>query len=398
MLNKLKTYFGPSTLIAAAFIGPGTITVCTLSGVANGYSLLWALLFSTVSTIVLQEMSLRLGIVTGSGLGEAVRQYLPPGIVQIIFSIIVFSAIIIGNAAYEAGNISGAVLGLEIFYMTKLWPIILGIIAFILLFFGKYKYIESFLISLVITMCICFLFTVISLQPSISEVAKGFLPRENSSIDFLTVMAIVGTTVVPYNLFLHASIISKKYKSRKDLQQARTENTIAIALGGLISILIMIVSASALYGKEIEISNASDMAVQLEPILGSYAKNLFGIGLLAAGLSSAITAPLAAAYTAKGLFNWSENSIQFKIVWGVILVVGVAFSSTGFKFISIIKFAQIANGLLLPIIALYLIYLCNQKEILGRFTNTLKRNVSGILVIGICLLLSIKTFKIIFGF
>jgi len=394
MLNNIRKYFGPSTLVAAAFIGPGTLTVCSITGAAHGFDLLWAMLFSILATISFQEMSLRLGIVTQNGLGEAIRNYLPSGALKILFSLIVFSAIVIGNAAYEAGNISGAVLGLEVFHQFKLWPIIIGSLAFALLYRGKYKIIETTLIALVVLMCVCFLITAIATQPSVIEILASFWPSNIQNLDFLTIMAIIGTTVVPYNLFLHASMISEKYHDPSKLGQARWENVIAISLGGIISILIMIVSASAFHAKGITISNASDMAIQLEPILGQNAKTLFGIGLFAAGLSSAITAPLAASYAAVGLFGWSKetNAYKFRSVWMIILGIGVCFSFFGLKFISIIKFAQIANGLLLPIIALYLIYLCNQESIMGRFKNKLIPNIFAGVVILMTLLLSYKTF------
>lgn len=399
MLNNIRKYFGPSTLIAAAFIGPGTLTVCTLTGVSHGYSLLWVMVFSIIATISFQEMSLRLGIITQGGLGESIRNHLPPGLLKIVFSIIVFSAIVIGNAAYEAGNISGAVLGLEVFKGFRFWPLVIGALAFIILFLGRYKILESILIGLVMIMCICFMATAFALKPNWTEVMSNLVPNSLAQLDFLSLMAIVGTTIVPYNLFLHASMISQKYKDPDQLKQARIENIIAISLGGIISMLIMIVSATALFNSELRIENASQMAVQLEPILGSYAKYLFGIGLFAAGLSSAITAPLAASYAATGIFDWPKNpsSQKFRLVWMIILLIGVSFAFFGIKLISIIRFAQIANGIILPIIAVYLFYLCNQSDIMGRYKNKLMANLLSGIVIIISILLSIRTFIKLFG-
>ena len=108
-----RRYFGPSTMVTAAFIGPGTVTMCTLVGARTGSTLLWALVFSVLATIVLQEMSARLGVVTRMGMGEALREHLPSGVVRLAALVLVFSAIVVGNAAYEGGNLSGAVLGLQ---------------------------------------------------------------------------------------------------------------------------------------------------------------------------------------------------------------------------------------------------------------------------------------------
>lgn len=396
MLDNLRKYFGPSTLIAAAFIGPGTVTVCTLAGAEYGYQLLWALLFSTVATIFLQEMSLRIGIVTQEGLGEAIRKHTPPGCMNVFLVLLVFSAIIVGNAAYEAGNISGAVLGLNVFYEFNWWPLVIGLVAASLLWSNKYKLIENLLISLVIIMSICFMITAFALKPNLTEILKGFIPDFNG-LNFIIIMALIGTTVVPYNLFLHASTISKKYHDAQQLKQARKENAVSIGLGGLISMLILIVSSTALSGKNIEISNAQDMALQLEPLLGSYASYLFGIGMLAAGMSSAITAPLAAAFTAKGIFNiGSEKDSRFILCWSIILLIGISFSLFNIKLISIITFAQIANGLILPIISLFLLYLSNKSELMKGYKNSMVLNMINLGVIAVCLLLSYKTFIQIF--
>lgn len=395
----LKKYFGPATLVTAAFIGPGTVTVCTLAGVNSGYTLLWALGFSIFATIVLQEMAARLGFITQDGLGSAIRKHTPEGFLRILFFFIVISAILIGNAAYEAGNISGGVLGLDLLIgKFKVWPLVIGGIAGIFLFLGKYKHLENLLIGLVILMSLCFIITAILLKPSFSMIAQGFVP--SSSADFLTVLALIGTTVVPYNLFLHASSVSEKYKADANLSDIRRENFVSIFLGGLVSMAILIVAATATQGVRVEINSASDMALQLEPVLGSWAKYVMAIGLFAAGISSAITAPLAAAYAARGIFGWekTKNTIQFKAVWGFILLVGVLFSSLGFKPITIIKFAQIANGLLLPIIAIYLLYMMNKKELLGKHSNSLLQNILGLFVILITLLLSFKILNSVFGF
>ena len=155
------------------------------------------------------------------------------------------------------------------------------------------------------------------------------MPRMPSEGGFLLVMAVIGTTVVPYNLFLHASTISKKWKQDANLKDIRIENAVAIVLGGLISMLIIITAASS--GDTVEaVKSAKDLAVQLEPVFGKSSRWLMGIGLMAAGISSALTAPLAAAYAAKGLFGWEddERNWKFRAVWIVILVIGVLVAVT----------------------------------------------------------------------
>ncbi|MGB5383684.1 MAG: Nramp family divalent metal transporter [Lutimonas sp.] len=399
-MNDLKKYFGPSTLVAAAFIGPGTLTTCTIVGVQTGYQLLWAMLFSILATIVLQEMAARLGYATQSGLGEALNKEFPKGIARYLVFFLVIGAILIGNAAYEAGNISGGVLGLDLIAgEMKLWPILIGIFCFLILFFGRYKWVEKILIGLVIIMSLCFLITAILVKPDLKEVFKGFVPSMPSGDAFLLIMALIGTTVVPYNLFLHASTISKKYSVDSSLKDLRIENAVSIILGGIISILIIITAASSA-NELTEIDSAKDLAVQLEPLFGKSAKWFMGIGLMAAGISSALTAPLAAAYAAKGLFGWKdgEKNLKFRSVWMVILLIGIYVSISNLERVLVIKFAQITNAILLPFVAIYLLYISNSKKILAKFTNSLFTNILGVIVILFTLILSIRTLNNVFHF
>ncbi len=397
---NLKKYFGPSTLVAAAFIGPGTLTTCTMVGVQTTYSLLWAMLFAVIATIILQEMAARLGFATQEGLGEAFNKQFPTGIARFIVFFLVIGAILIGNAAYEAGNISGGVLGFDLLVGEfSFMPLVIGGLCFLLLYFGEYKWVERILITLVIVMSLCFLVTAIMVQPNIGDILRGFIPTGISGDNLLLIMAVIGTTVVPYNLFLHASTISKKWNKTDSLQDLRIENAVAIILGGLISMLIIITAASS--GEAVgEVSNAKDLAIQLEPLFGQSAKWFMGIGLMAAGISSALTAPLAAAYAAKGLFNWSENEkdIKFRTVWMVILAIGMLVATIGVKPVLIIKFAQITNAIVLPFIAVYLLYISNSKKILGDYTNSLLANVLGGVVVLFTVILSIRGLNSVFQF
>ncbi len=405
----IKNWFkniGPGPLVAAAFIGPGTVTLCTIAGVNFGYALLWAMLLSIVATIVLQEMSARLGIVTQKGLSEIIRSEIKNPLVRTVTIILILSAIVIGNAAYEAGNISGSVLGLETIFghheltigsfSLNYLSLLIGIIAFALLYTGSYKLLEKALVFLVIIMSIAFLITAIVTKPDITEIFKGMFTFSTPKGSMLTIVGLIGTTVVPYNLFLHAALVKEKWHSTSDLKFARKDTIVAVVLGGIVSMSI-IISASVIQTQSI--SNASDLALGLEPLFGSYAKYFLAIGLFAAGITSAITAPLAAAYVASGCLGWSSNmkSKRFRLVWIFILVLGILFSSTSIKPIDIIKFAQVANGLLLPIIAGFLIWLMNKSSILGKYKNTLLQNTLGIIILIVTVFLGLKSILKVFN-
>ncbi|QLG46828.1 Nramp family divalent metal transporter [Costertonia aggregata] len=390
---------GPGVLIAAAFIGPGTVTACTLAGVGFGYSLLWAMLLSIIATIVLQEMSARLGIITQRGLADVIRQELhTPWIRKTVIGIIL-SAIVIGNAAYEAGNIGGGTLGLEAIFgaqYSAFYPFGIGVLAFLLLFVGNYKALEKIFVLLVLVMSVSFVCTAIITKPNLSEIFNGLLVPTMPKESILTIIALVGTTVVPYNLFLHASLVSEKWKNKSDLKPAKRDTFVSIILGGFVSMCI-IIAAAAITNTEIE--NVMGLAKGLEPLYGSAAKYFMGLGLFAAGITSAITAPLAAAYVANSCFGWNASlrDNKFRFVWMFILVLGVFFSSFGIKPIEIIKFAQVANGILLPIIAIFLVWVVNRKSVMGAYSNTKLQNAIGIGIILLSVVLGSKSVLKVFG-
>ena len=407
MIKNIFKNIGPGTLIAAAFIGPGTVTLCTLAGVNFGFNLLWAMLLSIIATIVLQEMAARLGLISQKGLSEVIREEIKTPFVKQFVTILILSAVVVGNASYEAGNISGGVLGLEsalgkysIFLGTisiNLMSLVIGLIAFVLLYIGNYKFLEKALISLVLLMSVSFVATAIITKPNILEVLKGLFVPKFPEKSILTIIGLVGTTVVPYNLFLHAALVKERWHKQDDLSSVRIDTIISIVLGGLVSMAI-IISAAAI--QTTEIANAADLAKGLVPLFGEFAKYFMAMGLFAAGITSAITAPLAAAYVAKGCLGWSGGlkSKKFRFVWIAILFLGVLFSSIGIKPIEIIKFAQVANGMLLPVIAGVLLWIMNKRNVLGDFVNTKTQNILGLIILAISVFLGAKGILKVFNF
>lgn len=398
---------GPAFLVTAAFIGPGTVITASLAGANYGFALVWALLFSVVATIILQEMTGRLGIVTQQGLGENIREACQNPIARVIAILLVVCAIVVGNAAYQSGNISGASLGLvsiskqlgwQISAVNIVFPIIIGVAAFCLLITGSYKVLERALIGLVSVMSLAFVCTFLLSNPDWTELVSGiFIPSIPTGAT-LTVIALIGTTVVPYNLFLHAASTSRKWHSVKDLDKAKQDLYVSIPLGGLISIAILSTAASAFFESQASITSAADLAPSLQPLLGDMASIFIGIGLFSAGISSAVTAPLAAAFALSGILNFSKelNSKSFKTIWISILFLGVAGASLGYKPIAIIWFAQVANGILLPIVTLFLLWIMNTK-VLGEFRNNKVQNVLGGLVVLVTIMLSGRSLMSAFG-
>lgn len=406
MISKFFKNIGPGPLVAAAFIGPGTVTVCTLAGVDFGFTLLWAMVLSIFATVILQEMAARLGIVSQKGLSEIIREELSNPVLRAFAILLILSAIVIGNAAYEAGNISGGALGMETIIGNTVWELgrfklnimslIIGVIALVLLYIGNYKVLEKVFVFLVILMSFAFITTAIITKPNLLEILKRIAIPVAPEGSILTVIALIGTTVVPYNLFLHASLAKTKWKSTSDLPIAKRDTLVAVVLGGMVSMSIIIAAASI---QKQPINNTSDLALGLEPLFGSFAKYFLAIGLFAAGVTSAITAPLAAAFVASGCFGWESDlkSKKFKAVWMVIVLLGVVFSSIGFKSIEIIKFAQVANGLLLPVIAGFLLWVMNKSSVLGTYKNSKLQNFLGLIILVITIFLGIKGILSVFN-
>ncbi len=401
-LARLRN-IGPAAVVTAAFIGPGTVTTCTLAGAKFGYALLWGLLFSTLATVLLQEMSARLGIVGRKSLGEAIRESARSGAARLTAVVLVLSAIVIGNAAFQTGNILGGGMGLETIVgrmsltlgslSLNGWFLITGAVAFGLLWWGNYKIIERVLVSLVVLMSVAFLVTAIMVKPDLGRLFNGLIVPGIPKGSLLTLVGLIGTTVVPYNLFLHASAVREKWKNPEDVKAARLDIAIAIPLGGLVSMAIVVTSAASIFGSSVEIKGATDMAVQLEPLVGSWARIFLALGLFAAGLTSAITAPLAAAYAADGILGWkaTRKDPRFRAVWIGIILVGLIFSQLGSSPVEAILFAQVTNGILLPLVVAYLLWVMNKPGIMGAYRNRWKSNLAGAFVLVVTLGLGLRS-------
>ena len=374
-------------IIAAAFIGPGTVTTASVAGANFGFHLVWALLFSIVATMVLQDMAARLGIATGQGLANNLKDISDKPLLRLMLALLIVAAVGVGNAAYESGNLTGAAIGLNAFVDigTGNWAMVLGAISAVLLWSGKYKVIESVLVVLVIAMAVVFIVTLFAAGPQWSDMLSQ-AAKPDLDVDSITmVLALIGTTIVPYNLFLHASLTAQNYQGQnkaESIDASRKQSVVAIGFGGLITLVVMATAMMAFFSQTATM-DASNMGKQLEPVLGEAAQWFFAAGLFAAGLTSSITAPLAASYAVCGAFNLPQDmkGRAFRGIWLAIIITGVTIASMGFKPLSAILFAQAANGLLLPVVAIFLLVVMNKSKTLGQFKNGKASNLLGALVV-----------------
>ncbi len=375
-------------MIAAAFLGPGTVTTAGRAGAAYGYSLLWTLVFATLACGVLQEASGRLTVVSGLNLGEAVsRRFGGAGGQAVRY--LAAGAIFLGCAAYEAGNIlggvAGAELGVGLSRATLTW-ISVGA-AFVMLAIGSTRLVAVVLGGLVAVMGVAFLVTAVLLRPPLVELAKGLAIPKVPPSSSLLVLGLIGTTVVPYNLFLGSGIA----RGQK-LGELRFGLAVAIGLGGLISMAVVVVGA-ALSGE----FSYEALAAALGSELGGWAENLFALGLFAAGFSSAVTAPLAAAVTARSVFAqgqddpaWKERSWRYRAVWLAVLGSGAVFGLSGVKPVPVIVLAQALNGVLLPMVAVFLLVVVNDRQLVGARLNGAISNAAMTATVAVTVLLGLR--------
>ena len=377
------------SVIAAAFIGPGTVTTAASAGASYGLTLLWALVFSTGACLVLQEASARLTVVSGRNLGQALRVQYQRGPQRGAMLFLVLGAVVVGCAAYEAGNILGGVSGAV---MATGWPaqsltVVSGVIAGVLLWRNPPQTVARSLSVVVAVMGVAFLCTAFLQRPSIAGVLRASLVPSMPGGSGLLVLGLVGTTVVPYNVFLGSGLAMGQ-----GLRDLRLGLIVAVGLGGLISMAVL-VTGTAVEGQ----FSFGALSAVLTERLGDWAARLFAVGLLGAGLSSAITAPLAAAVTARSLLEkeageqkWDARSWRYRTIWLGVLGVGLGFGLSGVKPVPAIILAQALNGLLLPLVSVFLFLAVNDRRLMGEAVNGKLANLVTAGVVWVAMLLGIS--------
>ena len=364
------------SIISAAFIGPGTVTTASKAGASFGVALMWALFFSTFATIILQEAAARITIASGKNLGEIISLKYQNS--NNALSWIIFLAIAFGCAAYQAGNMLGAIAGLKL--MTDFSPAIatsgLALFAAAILMLGNFKSIANVLGVVVALMGFAFVYVALQTDLSFGNIISSAVIPSFPTESSLLIISLIGTTIVPYNLFLASGI-----SQGQNISEMRWGIVVAVLIGGLISMAILL--AGAQMTGEFSFQALSNV---MEEKIGSWGGEIFAFGLFAAGLTSSITSPLAAAVTAKSLFGkgekeWSAQGSKFRLVWGIILLIGVIAGLTIGTPIAAIILAQAINGALLPIVAIFLIFAVNDATLLPKaFLNS---NLSNLIMIGL---------------
>lgn len=385
---------GPAMLVTAAFIGPGTVTACVVAGIDFGFALLWALAFAILATIILQNMAARVAILAGKGLAEAIIDAAPNMATKWIIGLLIFAALAIGNAAYEAGNLIGAGIGLSLLGISGTpgeghsAVLYLGPLAMLLILIGRPKWLEYLLIILVLAMTISFVGALIVTPLDYAAILTGFVPSIPGGALFMAI-ALIGTTIVPYNLFLHAAMVQSRFSADENgLKAASRDTIVAVFLGGILSMAILIMAASAPNAATAIGSPLVQTANNLNAAFGSGAQYVFALGLAGAGFSSALTAPLATGYVLAEMLaptpgpkrNW-----VFKLTAILIIAIGTIFAALSLDATALILIAQTANGLLLPIIAAFVLWIALIRGVLSTANK-----MAGVLVVLLCAALGVR--------
>lgn len=345
-------------------MGPGTVLTCASAGVRFGYGLAWVLLFAVGAAFVLQSFTAGCGILAGKGVGEALRDTARRPELRLIAVALVVLGLWIGTAAFETGNVLGAASGMELLLGAsgaRIPSVVAITVAAGIILALNLRWVTRILAGLVAFMSLVFVAAMLLAPVDWGAALAGLLRPSVPEGSLVTALALVGTTVVAYNLFLHASA-AKGYWHGANPHQAWRRELVGMAIflpaGGLISLAILFAGAT-LQADAGELGSIADLALLLDPVAGNMATVLFGLGLFAAGITSAVTAPLAAALGISEVFGWSKSRHvwRYRGIWISVLLAGLVFAIGDLNPLQIIIAAQAANGLLLPLMAGLVLYL-----------------------------------------
>lgn len=387
---------GPGFFIVGSFIGPGTVTSSTRAGANYGFQLLWCVVFSVIAVIVMQGMAARLGVVTQKGLAEnLVDDFADRPALRNLICGIVAVAITIGGFAYMSGDLTGTALGISALtgVSTKIVAPIWGVCILVLLTIASdaVKYLEKLLAVCVILMAVIFLITMVIVKPDMGALLAGCIPSIPENGGLMTCLALIGTTVVPYNMFLHASSAMRTWHSSAELPLCRFGTNIPMIIGGVVTGAILVTSATVMMGMPVR--NAMDMAVQLEPTLGAFAQPFMAVGLVAAGVSSAVCTPIGVSYVLAGLFGWKTNRSdkRYFATNTAVLLTGIIIAGIGYNPIELIMAAQAVNGVVLPVVTGVTLYLTCRHKVMGPYVNGKMEAFLGFCIFIISLILGVSS-------
>jgi NRAMP (natural resistance-associated macrophage protein)-like metal ion transporter len=371
----LLTIIGPGIITANIDNDAGGITTYSIAGARFGYSLLWSLIPITIALIVVQEMSARMGAVTGKGLAELIRENYG---IKITFWLML--CLFITDLGNTAANFAGWAASNELFGINKYISVPIGaLLVWLLVVKGTYRSVEKVLL----TICLVYLVYIpaaFMAKPDWSDVAiQTIKPSFNfNSIYIVTFIGLVGTTITPWmQFYLQASVVEKGVK-KEQYWASRTDVIVGCFLTDIVAFFVVVACAATLFPAGITIDSAEEAAIALAPLAGKYASILFAIGLANASLFAALILPLATAYYICEAMGWEagidktfKEAPQFMWLYTILIVAGsLIILIPNAPLIAIMWISQVINGVMLPFVLIFMLSLINKSELMGGYTNS----------------------------
>jgi Mn2+/Fe2+ NRAMP family transporter len=397
----LLSVIGPGIITANVDNDAGGITTYSVAGAQYGYELLWLMPLVAIALVIVQEMSARLGVVTGKGLADLIRESLGVRLTSLILCVLLFA-----NLANTVSEFAGVAASMEIFGVSKFISVpVAAVVVWFLLVKGSYRIVERvFLVAS--ALYLTYVASGFMARPHWPEVLRALhTVRFRMEPGFLIMaVTIIGTTIAPWMQFYQQSSVVDKGLKASDMGYERLDVIIGSVFAIFVAVFITISCAATLYAGNLTIATAKDAALALRPLAGSYAATLFAFGLLNASLFSAAILPLSTAYVVCEAFGWESGMDrrvrQAPVFYGIytaFIVIGAGVILLPLRsLVATMLVSQTLNGVLLPLVLLVMLRLVNDRRIMGRYANGPVLNViSWVIVaalIGLTLLLILSSF------
>jgi Mn2+/Fe2+ NRAMP family transporter len=393
-LLLLLSVIGPGIITANVDNDAGGITTYSVAGAHYGYTLLWMMPLVLLALIIVQEMSARLGVVTGKGLADLIRESLGLRLTALVLGILMFA-----NLANTVSEFAGVAASMEIFGVSKYISVpIAAVLVWFLIVKANYKVVERvFLVAS--TVYLAYIISGVLANPPWDEVARASVtPSFQFDAGYVTIfVTIIGTTIAPWMQFYQQSSIVDKGLKITDYAYERIDVVVGSIFAVVVAAFIMIACAATLHQEGITISSAADAALALRPLAGPYASTLFALGLLNASIFSAAILPLSTAYVACEAFGlekgvdrgWREAPVFFSLYTAFIVLGALIILLPIRSLVQAMLASQTLNGVLLPVILVVMLRLINDKGLMGRFANGRIFNIIAWLMVAILILLTV---------
>ena len=373
---------GPGIITGSVDNDAGGITVYSVAGATYGYGLIWTLIPSFVVLLVIQEMNARMGIVTGKGLSDLIRENAGLKLTFFIFIGLLLSNI--GNTTTEFAGVAGS---MEIFGVSKYISVpLVAIMVWFLVVKGTYKIAERIFLIFSVSL-LTYVVSALMSRPHWAEIGSSIIhPQVALTTQSLAmVIALVGTTIAPWMQFYMQSTVIEKGLKMKHFKYTVIDITVGCVVTIVVAFFIMVACGSTLHPNGIQINEAKDAALALKPLAGALASQVFAFGLFVASVFSATILPLATAYYVSEAFGfeagidkkWDEAKEFYTLYTGILIVSAIIILIPNAPLIKISIWSQVLNGVLLPVVLVSMIMLINNKKIMGTYTNTLTQNIIG---------------------